>query len=185
MLKLTSNARILEKTESFKDRALSLSRFPVLKTAEGKRFCLWCGTVELTKSNQKYCSTECSLAIWTWAQPQKENGLFALLTRQEWKCKLCDFDYFPFYAQICSWMKSHRYKLPELGKDDAYHMMKRFKRLMPSTQKPEVDHIVPIYKGGQSLGLDNHQAICYSCHKTKTKVDLSGKRKKNADDQKC
>lgn len=47
-----------------------------------------------------------------------------------------------------------------------------------SAHRLEVDHILAISKGGQSVGLDNHQAICYSCHKEKTKKDLSGKRRK-------
>lgn len=57
-------------------------------------------------------------------------------------------------------------------------LMKRLKNKVAAERLPEVDHIVPISKGGQALGHDNHQAICYTCHKVKTKKDLSGPRKR-------
>ena len=55
---------------------------------------------------------------------------------------------------------------------------RKLKEIISKDLKPEVDHIIPIFKGGESLGLDNHQVICYTCHKAKTKKDVSGKRKK-------
>lgn len=179
MWKPTKNPKIEEMTKSFTDRALQLSRYPVKPEADGRRMCLWCGEVELKGSKlKKYCSAECSEAIFTWAQPQKENGLHALLVRQDWKCNTCNFDYKPILAQVhLRWYAGTR-RIPNFGQDSSQTYMKFFKASCPPMQKPEVDHIVPIYKGGQSLGLANHQAICYSCHKTKTKIDLSGKRKK-------
>ena len=65
-----------------------------------------------------------------------------------------------------------------LSSDQIFYFMNRFKLKVPAKENPEVDHIVPIYKGGQSLGLDNHQCICYTCHKAKSKIDNSGPRKK-------
>jgi 5-methylcytosine-specific restriction endonuclease McrA len=55
--------------------------------------------------------------------------------------------------------------------------MKRLKENVDPKLKPEVDHVIPIFKGGQALGLDNHQAICYSCHKGKTSKDLTKEKK--------
>lgn len=179
MWKPTKNPKILAKTESFKDRALQLSRYPVVPEPDGKRMCLWCGEVELKGSKlKKYCSPECSEAIFTWAQPQKENGLHALLVRQSWKCKVCGFDYSDIRDKSEEYVRSRRRKVPNFGGDSSQFFMRVFKARCPFDKKPEVDHIVPIYKGGQSLGLANCQAICYLDHKSKTKVDLSGKRKK-------
>jgi HNH endonuclease len=56
-------------------------------------------------------------------------------------------------------------------------LMKLLKYKSPTERLPEVDHIVPVYRGGQSIGFENHQAICYTCHKTKTKVDNAGPKK--------
>jgi 5-methylcytosine-specific restriction endonuclease McrA len=53
---------------------------------------------------------------------------------------------------------------------------KRLKNLVENEfgrgKKPEVDHIVPIALGGDTVGFDNHQILCYDCHKCKTKVDI-------------
>lgn len=57
-------------------------------------------------------------------------------------------------------------------------LMKILKYKTPTENSPEVDHVVPIKKGGQSIGFDNHQALCYRCHKNKSKLDNSGPRKK-------
>lgn len=32
----------------------------------------------------------------------------------------------------------------------------------------EVDHIVPLIKGGEAFSIENLQSICYHCHKLKT-----------------
>lgn len=36
----------------------------------------------------------------------------------------------------------------------------------------QVDHILPVHKGGGGMGLWNFQLLCKSCHKQKTKQDL-------------
>lgn len=35
----------------------------------------------------------------------------------------------------------------------------------------EIDHVIPIYKGGTALGSENLQALCGECHTVKTKED--------------
>lgn len=188
MWKSAKNPKVEELTKSVTDRSYNLSCLQAVKLEElnskgkPKRMCAWCAESELSHGNQKYCTTECSNSAMAWAYPQKEDALRYLLERQTWKCATCAYDYEPFLRSMMD-VERRRYpgdtvmasmdfsKLP-------WHYFKRLKARVPSEYRPEVDHIIPIYKGGQSLGLDNHQAICYSCHKTKTKQDLSGKRKK-------
>jgi 5-methylcytosine-specific restriction endonuclease McrA len=74
-------------------------------------------------------------------------------------------------------MNEMNWLVPVLGKDEAFRYMLEFKYHAQHDRKPEIDHIHPISKGGAALGLDNHQAICYTCHKAKTSVDNSGPRK--------
>lgn len=177
--KKSPNPRIEELTKSETGRQYSLSRVQCPKV-EGKRYCVWCTEKVLTHGNQKYCSTECSTSMMAWGYPQKEEGLGMLLLRQQYKCNLCQFDWAPEIQKIIS-----DTRIPPVPRN--YDFMNNFnwtliKRLKNRTAKercPEVDHITPIYKGGQSLGLDNHQAICYTCHKEKSKVDNSGPRKRN------
>lgn len=42
--------------------------------------------------------------------------------------------------------------------------------------EPELDHCTPIFKGGQSLGHENHQLLCRDCHKIKTVEERKGWR---------
>ena len=36
----------------------------------------------------------------------------------------------------------------------------------------EVDHIIPLHKGGPEWALDNLQTLCRGCHLSKTEVDM-------------
>lgn len=179
MYKKSGNPKIEELTKTYKDRSLKISRLSPPKR-DDKKFCLWCNEVELKKKNQKYCSPECSLAIFAWANPQKENGLLPLLISQDWKCNACQYDYSPILEQLHEWMKSHNWKIPTVGKDDAIHYMKWFKNRILKPHSPEVDHIVPIFKGGRPLDSSNLQCLCFTCHKAKTKKDVSKPKKPKA-----
>ena len=37
----------------------------------------------------------------------------------------------------------------------------------------ELDHVLPVHKGGGGCWLTNYQFLCYECHKPKTKKDIS------------
>lgn len=178
MFKPTSNPRIEALTKSCRQRSLLLSRLNPHKDDLGRRWCTWCGVVEIKKSNQKYCSSACSLAIFAWANPQIGNGLHYLLSRQDWQCRLCNYSYMEVLRATMTYCNQRNYLIPQVGKDDSRRFMRWFKDFCPEERKPEVDHVVPIHKGGQAIGFDNHQAICAFCHKRKTKVDLSGPKKK-------
>lgn len=39
----------------------------------------------------------------------------------------------------------------------------------------QLDHVVPLWKGGRGIGLDNVQVICVKCHHVKTAEDLRTK----------
>lgn len=179
MFKPTSNPKIELLEKSHKDRALLLSYLKPEPDEFGKRWCLWCGVVEVKHANRKYCSKACSLAIFSWANPQKGNGLHFLLDRQGWKCRACDYDYAEVLRATRSYYNRRNVLIPTIGVNDSERFMRWFKRTCPPERKPEVDHVIPIYKGGAALGFQNHQAICFTCHKAKTKVDLSGPRKKD------
>jgi 5-methylcytosine-specific restriction endonuclease McrA len=57
--------------------------------------------------------------------------------------------------------------------------IRNYHRLKKDNKEPEIDHIIPIFKGGMAIGLDNVQILCYSCHKKKTKKDLEKPKKKS------
>jgi hypothetical protein len=185
--KKSGNPKVLDITKSCKERSTCLDRIRPIVLEElnvrgkPKRLCAWCAEVEILNGNQKYCTNDCSNSAEAWAYPQKEQGLKFLLIRQEWKCAHCQYDYRPVMDDMIEKeavrypaMREYKVSIDKLP----WYYFKRFKHRVEKEHKPEVDHIVPISKGGDSLGLDNHNVLCYTCHKTKTKVDLSGKRPK-------
>ena len=187
MFKPSGNPKVLELTKSIKDRSYNLSCLQPIKLEElntkgkPKRLCAWCVTVELFHGNQKYCSQDCSNSARAWAYPQKEDSLRYLLIKQEWKCNDCQFDYKSIMEDM---MKKERSRRPyAVAVQDEiplealpWYYFKRLKARSPEKHRPEIDHVLAIYKGGESLGIDNHQVLCHTCHKNKTKKDLSGKR---------
>lgn len=181
MFKKSGNPKVEELTKSWKGRHYNLGGLMVIKkTEEDKvvRYCAWCGEGKLNHGNQKYCTELCSVSAMAWSYPQMEQAMFMLLVRQEWRCQICSFD----YRELAENLHREIYRgwggaEHVMGEKFDWHLIKRLKRRCPKDRRLEVDHIEPIYKGGNSLGLDNHQAICYTCHKSKTSKDLKGKRK--------
>lgn len=183
MFKKSNNPKVEELTKSVKDRQCSLSRLRVIKSellnekGNPRRFCCWCTEGELFHGNQRYCSRDCADSAEAHMYPQKELGLKFLLMKQDYKCAHCQFDYKPFLEEMIVNDKKRYGGVWEI-EQLPWHYFKRLKNHVSRDKNPEVDHILAISKGGVSLGLENHQVICYTCHKIKSKVDNSGPRKK-------
>lgn len=185
--KKSPNPKVEELTKSIKARRVNLSNLKPLKLEDGKRLCVWCYTNKLgNHPNQKYCSKECSNQAMAWANPQQDEGVGYLLLRQNYQCNICKHDWKPFIqdhvigkhygtkgVEAQSWQERY-----------VYAVIRSFKHKIDVNLRPEVDHIIPISKGGQSLGFENHQVCCFLCHKAKSKVDNSGPRKPRTEEQK-
>ena len=178
MYKPSKNPVVEELTKSYKERSYRIGDLPWI-FVDGQKRCYWCGdSLKSRHHAARYCKDpNCSLSAFAWANPQKENGLFFLLVKQDWKCAICQYDYKKFAQEkiINRFYGTH-------SKNDFvvfnYYLMVRLRSMTEQRYKPEVDHIIPISKGGAALGLENHQVICYADHKAKSKVDNSGPRNK-------
>lgn len=174
MFKPYGNPKAAEITEGTKGRSRTLTALRVVER-DGKRYCAWCAEGELPGRQLKYCSDVCRNSIQAWFYPQKEWGLGVLLHRQDWKCNLCAHDWKPValqeHARIYRGYEAYG-GIPVFGAKLDWILLKYFKGRAEPARRPEVDHIIPIFKGGTSIGLDNHQVICYTCHKRKTAADF-------------
>lgn len=184
MYKISKNPVILDLTKTHKGRRFNLSNLEGIQI-DGQKYCIWCVEVKLTGRKYKWCSKECSLQALAWANPQKEAGLHILLVRQDFKCNLCSFDYTPYIEDTLKYLNKNASSKSFLTCDPDTIRNKIHERLMkilkyeaPTDHRPEVDHIVPVSKQGQSIGLENHQILCAKCHKAKSKIDNTGPRKK-------
>jgi len=72
--------------------------------------------------------------------------------------------------QTTAWRKARRHYL------DLNPLCAHCLRMGRTALAEEVDHIVPISKGGEVFDPENFQGLCRSCHSRKTAVDM-GRRK--------
>lgn len=173
----SSNPQIDELTKTHKERRINLSNLDLIKL-DDRKLCVWCLS-PLKGRQYKWCSRKCATNAWAWANPQKEAGLQILLVRQEFKCLSCKYDYLPHLLEIA---KNPYYKrfsdVSKIKLEFSTALMRRLKEKVGKNLRPEVDHVIPISKGGEPIGFSNHQILCFSCHKIKSKHDNSGPRKK-------
>ena len=179
MYKPPGNPQMLELQKTHKDRRVNASSIKC-PTIDGKKLCAYCAKEPITgHRSRKYCSTACQTLMYAWISPQKEEGLAMLLMRQDWKCAECLYDYAPLMAQLLA--NGRVYNKPvDFRLEYNYSLIKRIKQNAEKGRKPEVDHVLAISKGGQSIGLENVRCLCYLCHKAKTKIDNSGPRQKKS-----
>ena len=172
-MKPTKNPWIIKFTETSKDRECALTRIPFIVREDGSNGCIWCGDPLKSKHpSTRYCKDkECSEAAYMWGYPQRKEAMLYLLKEQDFKCNDCGHD----YKKYLDFKEGTNLKV--------WHY-RRVKKKIPLEFRPEVDHIIPIMSGGQSLGLDNHQVLCYTCHKKKTKEDVKGDKVKHNEEEK-
>lgn len=146
---------------------------PVIK--EGLKHCAWCAE-ERVKGNRKYCNDICRDNCYAFCNPQKEHGLEYHLQTQDFKCADCQYDYKPHMDEITKRYAKRNlyfYKSDGAAAPFFFGWLKDRMASIDWNKRPEVDHKVPIALGGDPVGFDNHQVLCYECHKNKTKVDVS------------
>lgn len=152
---------------------------------EGKKYCAWCGGKQVT-GNRKYCDEICRDNCYAFTGPQSAHGLEYHLQTQDFKCIGCNFDYKPHLEEVCKkYTKRNVIVYSEDGRAVPWVFDKlkwRIEVVVGKDKKPEVDHIVPIALGGESIGFDNHQVLCNNCHKEKTKGDVSDIAKARRED---
>jgi len=183
-MKTCQNPLIPEITKTYKKRNYNLSDLDLPQGVYRK--CVWC-LGSLPSNRRRWCSDECVDTASAWANPQKEYGLGILLIRQNFKCNTCAFDWGSVIEELYRQPRMP-YGLSEVKniwrEKFSYYISRKLKMVMADTDpdhRPEVDHILAISKGGQALGFDNHQVFCTLCHRSKTKIDNSGPRKKKID----
>ena len=141
------NPHVFEIVKSNTKRSLALD-----KIRGEKGCCKWC-TGKIENNRKKYCSEDCKQSAWAFFYPQKYAYQF-LIKRQSGCCAHCAYD---FKSGIKKWHYGQGgYDIVDQG---------------------DVDHIIPIHKGGEILGIENHQLLCRECH---IKKSASERRKNNA-----
>jgi len=169
------NPRVTELKKGDTRRHINATSFKKIMK-NGLKYCAWCGENRVT-GRRKYCNDACRDNCYAFCMPQKEHGLEYHLQSQDFKCADCAFDYRQTMDKMDAAYKKRNlvgWSESKLAANPWY--FGRLKNLVEKEfgrkKKPEVDHIVPIALGGDVVGFDNHQVLCYECHKNKTKTDI-------------
>lgn len=170
ILKKTDNPAVALLVKKTKKRTTTMYHLKSREDADGNKICVWCSE-KLKGAQRKWCSDGCSASAWGHNNPQGPEGLHIILSMQDYKCKVCRFDYMPDILKIQENFK--RQNRPHSLDIPNHWLFKKLKDVhCDSVTRPEVDHTVPIALGGDSIGFDNHQVLCRLCHKHKTKQDI-------------
>ncbi len=142
---------------------------------DGVKYCAWCAVNPVEKGRQKYCSKSCVDSSTIYLDPACDLSIQYHVARQNLACNLCGYSFtegsrlrlerlIEIYGKNSVRIKWFLELKPEEQVMRGYH-------LLPEDRKIEMDHILPVAAGGDVLTVDNIQAICKDCHKSKTVID--------------
>jgi hypothetical protein len=101
------------------------------------------------------------------------------LYKFDFKCNECQLSYRDFYIEAYRKIRNKRYfKFPKMKTRRVDYLIRAFRKSLPKDSRLEIDHIIPVSMGGQTLGFENLQILCSKCHKNKTSKDKKAKWEK-------
>jgi len=143
-----------------KVRSFPLSDLPVLR---GR--CCWCNVSAVAPGRRRYCSEECVDAAVLFCHPQSPAAkMYVLLQLQDCTCVGCGEIFDEKIRELIERRAPARNPEEKLslgwlgyGTGDLW----------------EVDHIIPIFRGGRGVCIENIQVLCVKCHRRKTARERS------------
>ncbi len=178
-LKLMSNSRILKSAGEADERKLQ-------KGPNGRNLCRWCGN-EVSGRRRTFCSDECVHEHKIRSQPGYAKR--EIEKRDKGICCICGLDTaqverlieesIPTQVPTWSWKtagggKRAREKYHEQAERMFRNkpVQRRFRRWLgiPGHRSVlwDMDHILPVSKGGGECGLENLRTLCIWCHREET-----------------
>lgn len=155
-----------------KDRSTALSNL----TALDDKKCVWCRNSHLVGRRRKYCSVSCKNSAMMFCYPQDpRTKAWVLINRQGCACRLCGLSHEDLIIENYSKALKSKERYETFA--EKYGYTQKFTisywHLMGTSSGHilQADHIVPIFKGGSSLGIDNIQVVCAACHSIKTAAE--------------
>lgn len=134
--------------------------------------CAWCEIKEVPQARKKYCSKDCneSADLNCYPQHHSSKGWF-LIERQQFACARCGVS---FEDQILDLIRKAFDRAMDYAKRGWSRTPKHvhYWQIFDNTGDIwQVDHIIPVHKGGAGCGVENVQVLCVQCHKDKTRED--------------
>lgn len=137
-----------------------------------EKLCVWCLKNRLTGRQQKYCGFDCKMSCFIYANPQDDYAkAWVLINKQNCACAACGLSYEDLIIKGVNRMikrvEEWRINAKKYGWKEILEI--QYGAIVDNTGHIiQVDHIIPIFKGGAAIGLQNIQVICSGCHMVKT-----------------
>lgn len=148
-------------------RAFALSDLPPTKV------CHWCNAHPITPPKRKYCSEDCTRSAYLFCYPQNPaTKMYVFLQLQDCVCVGCGecFD-----DQVRELVEGHWSLLERRKADPSWaKYVEGVNHVSLATlgdgtgHRWQVDHIIPIFRGGRGVCIENIQVLCEPCHRKKT-----------------
>lgn len=131
--------------------------------------CCWCNENVIKPPKRRYCSDTCKESAFMFCTPQHPQAKMFILTQlQDCTCPGCgeifddqlleridrEWKHIQDMKKIGYWKDINEVSLWRLGQNTGHIW--------------QVDHVVPIFRGGSGIGLENVQVLCVKCHTKKT-----------------
>lgn len=145
---------VLEKNRS--KRGMALDEFQPVNG-----YCCYCNIMLIEKPRRRYCSDDCAMSAFMNANPNTPTvRAWIIINRQQGACLACGV-----IQDVLFERARHRLKYWPDKKITYYSLGDQTGHLI------NVDHVVPIHRGGAAVGLKNVQVLCVGCHIRKTKEE--------------
>lgn len=136
-----------------------------------KGFCFFCGG-ELPPKRRRWCSKKCVHAYHLLIHDPSTVEAY-VLKRDKGNCADCGLDCVRLHRQVKSmelkelkaWMAKNKSMLRQFSKASLVRRQRFW----------DIDHIIPVCKGGGLCSMSNLQTLCVACHRRKTRLDLEPK----------
>lgn len=146
--------------------------------------CAWCNLAPTKSRGRKYCGKDCSESALMYLYPQfAASKMYRLIVLQDFACRACGVIDEEWFLKRMEHYKAKQRRVLEEYKKYGWAVDKNetekaflFQFGDCTGDRWQVDHIVPVHKGGAGVGMENLQVLCTPCHKLKTAKDLGGKR---------
>lgn len=134
--------------------------------------CCWCNVNDIKPPKRRYCSENCVSSGWFYANPQVPKcKMWIFINRQKCMCIGCGQDYQEEITKRINIVRDRYDKFKKTYPEDSDYWSEpvTYHSVGDNTGHIwQVDHIVPLFKGGHGLDLDNIQVLCTECHRRKT-----------------
>jgi len=137
-------------------------------------YCPWCGSYRREERRRIWCGSDCQQSAFVTCNPQALTSKgFIFMDRQDCTCLACGLNiedrikaFIPIqYERNLASIERQR-KFADVSKMTPTVKYFHIGSLIGS--RFDLDHKIPIFKGGSGIGLENVQVICAGCHKIKT-----------------